>query len=255
MWGSMAVFRWLSFFCVLTYHACVGQLVSLDVCADQWVLELIKPQYISALSHLAQNCQFSHLAEDAQTLPTHNGSLDQIQKLAPCYLIADGFLHPFKKKSFEKKGWKVIVLPPIREVKDFTHRIKVLRRHLPPHYFKESDKSHGMLHHAPHAHKSALIISSAGQIHGQYTPGDMLLKSIGLKNQARHIGLQPITIGTVCADPPSMILIADLDHRQTRYLKKILKQRAQPYTDLDPKFLMCPTPWHLKHLSKTIGPS
>jgi iron complex transport system substrate-binding protein len=227
----------------------------LDVCADQWVLELIKPQYISALSHLAQNPQFSYLAEDAQAFPRHNSSLEQIQKLAPRYLIADGFLHPFKKKSFEKKGWKVIVLPPIRAIKDFTQRTKVLRGHLPPHYFKESDKSHAMIPHASHTHKSVLVISSSGQIHGQHTPGDLLLKSTGLKNQAGHIGLQPMTIEAVCSDPPSMILIAELDHRQTRYLKKILKQRAQPYTDLDPKFLMCPTPWHLKHLSKTIGPS
>lgn len=246
----MAVFRVAVCLCFLALQT-QAKVLSLDVCTDQWVLAFIKPDHIAALTYLSHNPQFSLAASKAKQHPIHNGSLEDIQRLNPKYLIVEGFIHPFKKSAYQQKGWQVLVLPPLRCAADFQKRLTFLKENLPAHYFK-TNLSKLDLTPTPQHPQTAVCISSSGQAQGPNTPGDIFLKAQGLQNHITKPGLHPTDLEALLSHPPAIIFIADLGHRQTQHLKKALRSKKKQHTDIDPRFLLCPTPWHLRALQSKL---
>ncbi|MAP25052.1 MAG: hypothetical protein CMM87_05940 [Rickettsiales bacterium] len=246
----MVAFRIAVCLCFLALHS-QAKVLSLDVCTDQWILALIKPDHIAALTYLSHNPQFSLAAPKAKQYPIHNDSLEDIQRLNPKYLIVEGFIHPFKKTAYQQKGWQVLVLPPINCAADFQKRLTFLKENLPARYFKTNLPKFDLIP-TPQQPQTAVCISSSGQAQGPNTPGDIFLKAQGLKNHITKPGFHPTDPEALLSHPPAMIFIADLGHRQTQYLKKNLRSKKQQHTDIDSRFLLCPTPWHFQALQSKL---
>ncbi len=251
----MAVFKQFllfSFLCILS-SAPKANVISLDLCTDHWVLWFIKPEYIAGLSHLSKNPRLSALSHAAKKHPTHTGDPEEITHLNGTHILVDSYLHPFKKNMLEKLGYKVIVLPSLQTPLDLQKRLALLKKELPPHFFKEIEPlpAPSTSNHSPP--KTAFLITSSGDLAGKNTPGDLLLSKLGLKNAARHTGHHPNCAEELLTRSADLILIsesAQCPHKKITYIKKLLARTPKKVVTLPQKVLLCPGPWHRKTLEE-----
>lgn len=88
------------------------RVVSTGICADQWLLALADHTQIAGLSKQAIREDFSAYSEEAQGLPSHNGSAEQIVALKPDLILADAFTRRATLATLERIGIKTIKIPP-----------------------------------------------------------------------------------------------------------------------------------------------
>ncbi|RLA20277.1 MAG: ABC transporter substrate-binding protein, partial [Gammaproteobacteria bacterium] len=67
------------------------RIVSLNLCADQLLLQLAEPKAIASLTHLAADPELSYLAEEATNYPLNYGSAEEILQLDPDLILAGSF--------------------------------------------------------------------------------------------------------------------------------------------------------------------
>ena len=131
MWGVMLRFSVL-FFIIASPIAAV-RIVSLDVCADQWVLWLFKPDAIAGVSYISKDASLSFYADRAQLHPSHHGAMEEILALHPDIVIAEGPIPARKKKLFQKLAIPFIELSPITTFEDMQKRQQWFQEHFPGH--------------------------------------------------------------------------------------------------------------------------
>lgn len=105
-----------------------ASIVSLDLCADQWVLGLTHREEIHSISYLAQDKELSYLAAQAQGLPTHSGTLENF--LDPSIKIIIGY-EPISipvKKLCRKRGILLIELSYPQSFDELKKQILLLTR-------------------------------------------------------------------------------------------------------------------------------
>lgn len=239
----MAVFK-RTLLILLLSPALHCQVVSLDLCADQWALWALKPEQIAGLSHLAKNPKFSAQSKVAQSFKTHTGDPEHIACLTPTYLLADTYLHPFKKNLFEKLGFKVLILPPLKTHEDIKNRLAFLKEHLPPHVFKESLT----LDASPQPTHTAFILSANGALEGKRTPGDLLLNQLGIKNAAPHTGTRQNPLEYILNAPTPVVLIPESTHKHTQFSETVLRAHGKKVCKVPASLMLCPGPWSKKDL-------
>ncbi|RLA23666.1 MAG: ABC transporter substrate-binding protein [Gammaproteobacteria bacterium] len=86
------------------------RIVSLNLCADQLLLQLAEPKAIASLTHLAADPELSYLAEEATNYPLNYGSAEEILQLDPDLILAGSFTARPAVAYLEKKGYRVVKL-------------------------------------------------------------------------------------------------------------------------------------------------
>src|SRR5215475_12097748 len=67
------------------------RIVSLDLCTDQLVLELVQPDRIAAVTHLAADPAVSAIPEKARGIPITHGNAEDVLRYDPDLVLAGPF--------------------------------------------------------------------------------------------------------------------------------------------------------------------
>jgi hypothetical protein len=240
----MGAFKSLPLLIILFPKLCYGNVLSLDLCSDQWILWAIKSQYISGVTYLAKKPKMSLHAKQAKEIPAHAGDPEKISHLKTTYVIADSYIHPFKKQILEKLNFKLIILPPLQKPADFHHRLEILKSKLPSYYFKENLS----IPSSSQEDQEALILSYDGTLEGQKGHGSILLQMMQFQNTAPHIKSLKNCNEYILMSQTPIIFMPQSSHKNSSYLRTILKKRGKKVCVYPQSLGLCPGPWAKKKI-------
>ena len=89
-------------------EAAPRRIVSLNLCADEILLDLVSPDRIAAVSHLAADPLVSAVAARAATLKATRGAAESVLGLAPDLVLAGTFTTPATLELLERIGQRVV---------------------------------------------------------------------------------------------------------------------------------------------------
>lgn len=90
------------------------RVVSLNLCADQYLLALADRDQIAALTHFAVDPAISALHEQATGLPLTRGSAEEVIRLAPDLVITGTYTRRQTRELLERLGYRVVVIDAAR---------------------------------------------------------------------------------------------------------------------------------------------
>lgn len=170
------------------------RIASLGVCADQYILGMVEPKRIAALSPYATDPILSLYSDRAKGIPTTRGSAEELIALAPDLVVADRWGNSKTLSTLKRLGIPVLQLGlPVsfdevmnetrrvakafgesklgeRLIADATERIKAVKTHV-------------------HGHRAeAVYIMPGGYTAGRGSFVDTVISTAGIDNLAAKLG-------------------------------------------------------------------
>ena len=87
------------------------RIVSINLCTDQLLLDLVPAERIAALSHLATDASVSATPEHAAGLPITHGGAEEVMALDPDLVVTVEYSTPASVAMLRRMGKRVVVLP------------------------------------------------------------------------------------------------------------------------------------------------
>lgn len=132
---------WLLGSCVLSLWPVVGaaaepvpavqqpqRIVSLNLCADLILLQLVAPQRIAALSFLSQDPDTSALAAQASALPTVRGQAEEVLALAPDLVLVGSVTTRHTAALLREFNIPVLVVPGASSFEEYMAEVRSVAR-------------------------------------------------------------------------------------------------------------------------------
>ena len=235
MWAPIFIFS----FMIGSLYAGV---VSLDLCADQWLLGFLKKEDIHSVSYLAKDPALSYLSHQASSLRTHSDAVESILfDSAVKTVIGYEPISPLIKKLCRKRGIKLIVLSYPQSFQELKNQIKFLSHsfHQPPlgdRWIKQLT-SPSVCSFPP----KAVFYGTHGFCPGNHTLLNEVLKSAGYENiYSNKKGWTHNSLESLLFDSLSVVFFSDPLSTSAlwRWLeKKQVKLKKVPY-----RLTLCPYP-------------
>jgi iron complex transport system substrate-binding protein len=245
------------------------RVVSINLCADQYLAVLARRDQIAALSPSAHDAALSFFAEQLKGLPVIRDDAESVLKLNPDLVLASAFNKPQTLALLRAQGLNVVVIPPVRELRDIAAATRRLAR-----IFGREEAGDALARELENLLRRTKQIAGAGERitalyyqNGGYASGPasyigMMLSHLGLKNLA---GMERQTIAvlaleSVVARPPDVLIVSDqalksdnqgavlLNHPA---LEKVLK--GKPRIVIPMRETICPGPVLLAALNRLSG--
>lgn len=94
------------------------RVVSINLCADQYLLALADPGQIAAVSRLARDPGLSYLAGQAARVPVITGSAEEVVRLNPDLVLTGAFTRRTTGALLERFGVEVMAVPYAKTLED-----------------------------------------------------------------------------------------------------------------------------------------
>ncbi len=106
------------------------RIVSMNVCTDQLLLDLVQRERIASVSYIAADQRTSAIANDIQGMHLNRGSAEEIVSLAPDLILTGQFgLRP-TVTLLERLGYSILKVPMAETLTDVARNIMTLGRTL-----------------------------------------------------------------------------------------------------------------------------
>ncbi len=102
------------------------RIVSLNLCTDQLLMQLVDPARIAAVTHLAADPHYSAMAAEAQRLPITRGTAEEVIALRPDLVLAGTFSARQAVAMLRRLGYPVVELAPETDFAAITANIRLL---------------------------------------------------------------------------------------------------------------------------------
>lgn len=194
------------------------RIVSINLCADQYLLALAAPDQILALSPFATDPRLSFYADRAQGFARVADDAESVLILKPGLVFASAFNQPSTLAFLRRQGVKVMALPQpaglsairaqIREVASLLGR-KSEGEALLARFDKTIAATAGG---ASGRGLSALYYERGGYVTGTMGLVHDLITHLGLRNAAEKLGIRgmaPVAIEAVLAGRPDVLIVPD----------------------------------------------
>ncbi|MDY6984309.1 MAG: ABC transporter substrate-binding protein, partial [Pseudomonadota bacterium] len=194
------------------------RIVSMSLCTDLLLLQLVEPQRIASLSYLASNPAYSPLAARAQNIPANRAQAEEVLAFAPDLILTSQFSATLAANLLERLGHPVQrlgfaataddIYAQVREVAALagtTERGDVLIAELQSTIATEQQRLLPQLRG-----KSAVFFASNGFSFGANSLQHEFLASLGLRNVAAEAGLQgpaQLPLEVLLAAQPDFVLV------------------------------------------------
>ncbi len=221
-WRSSEVMRHNT--CLLTVVALLAggaaladlpqRVVSLDYCADQFVLELLPRANILALSPDAAK-EFSYRRDAASGLPTVRPVAEDVLALQPDLVIRSYGGGPRAAAFFERAGVPVLQMPFANSIDDIRQMVVTVANGLgvPERGIEVRNAMDKRLAAIPSAGtaKQALYMTPNGVTSGTGTLIDDMLLAAGLVNFEQRAGWHALPLEALAYEQPDLIVAAFFD--------------------------------------------
>ena len=216
MWGRAFLFSMIA-------ANVYGKIVSMDICADAWVLEHYKSEDIGAITFLS---------EKEEGIAQHRGTTEELLTLLPSLVVSEHPLSLKQKRKLYEQSVSLKVLPPLNTISDLYQRFPQAK----PNQFPNLGQG-----------RTVLMIT-----HGLHSPGmqtfwNDVLDKMGFKNATANMGIKGwgyVSLEKILLAKPSLIILLGEDVTLHPCLKHIAVQR------IPSQYYLCPSP---KSLTKIVG--
>jgi iron complex transport system substrate-binding protein len=198
------------------------RVVSINLCTDQYLLELADPGQILALSPFAADPALSYYAERAKPFPRITDSAETVLTLKPDLVLASSFNNPATLTFLRRQGVSVLTLSYADGFADISAQAQVIAAALgqPARgdaFAARLNAAQALAASATRAAPplAALYIERGGYVAGAVGLMNELLEAEGVINAAVAMGtaaqrpLTPFPIEAILTAHPDFLIVAD----------------------------------------------
>ncbi len=192
------------------------RIVSINLCSDQILLDLVPAERIAALSHLAADPNVSPVAEQAKRFPATRGEAELVLAFEPDLVIAGAFSTPATTSLLERLGYRVEALPLATDLDGIRASVRQLAKAV-------GEIARGEEVVATFDRRLAAVAAKRGDarprallyqvngIAGADGLAQAAMTAAGIADHAKAFGLGAsgaLPLEALVADPPDLILLA-----------------------------------------------
>lgn len=194
----------------------VTRIVSLNVCTDQILLDLVARDRIAAVSHLAADPAVSAVASRAVGLPSTRGEAEVVLSFDPDLVIAGDYSTPATVALLERIGRRVVKVPLATNLDGIRSSIRRIAAAVEAADAGESliatfdRRIAAVPQPANHQRPSALVYQVNGLASSSESLADAVLTAAGFDNHARRLDLGAggtLSLELLVTHPPDVIVL------------------------------------------------
>ncbi len=182
------------------------RLVSLDYCADQFVLALADREQIMALSPDA-HARFSHFRDRARGLPVLRAGAEDVLALAPDIVVRSWGGDRRSLALYERLGIRTVETPHAMSLEAGQAVLAAFAEQIGQRPRGEAILA-ALAAPAPEQAQKALYLTPGGVSAGRNTMIDAIITHAGLRNANTGSGWTGLDLEGLVLEPPSLILAA-----------------------------------------------
>ena len=194
------------------------RIVSLNLCTDQILIDLVPPERIRALSHVAADPASSSIADRAGRFTRIRGDAEEVLALDPDLIVTTEFSTPTTISLLERLGRRVVKIPFAHDIAGV--RTAVMRiaeavgaeeagRAIVANFDRRLAALATVPEHGPAP--TAVIYQVNSLVSGAGTLEDEALRVAGFRNQASELCLAPggrVALEAIVAHPPDLMVLS-----------------------------------------------
>lgn len=195
------------------------RIVSLNVCVDQILVDLVARDRIAALSHLAADPSVSAVADRVGGIAATRGEAESVVALDPDLVLAGTTTTPATLALLERIGQRVVRVPLASDLGEIRAAIRQVAAAV-----GEEAKGHALIADfdaglaaaerdadSPRTKPAALVYQVNGLSAGRGSLADALIRAAGLANHADTLGLGAggaLPLEVLVARPPDLLILS-----------------------------------------------
>ena len=255
---------WFSIFVVMIAIAASARadgkpqrIVSLNVCVDQLLVELVEPDRIAGVSRLAADPKVSALPGKLSRFKALRGSAEEVLALQPDLVLAGEFTTGATIDLLKRLGKTIVTVPLASDFDAMRAGIRQIASAV-----GEDEKGEAMIaefderlsaaRSTIRSRPTAIAYEANSLVSGSHTLMDAALDAAGYRNLARDLKLGPggrLPLEMLVAAPPDLIVLANApddyrtaaaDNLRHPALMRVLQSR--PSIVLPAPYWICATP-------------
>lgn len=194
------------------------RIVSLNLCTDQILIDLVPPERIRALSHVAADTTVSAVAARAAQFTRVRGEAEEVLALDPDLIVTTEFSTPATISLLERLGRRVVKIPfatSLAGVRDAVRRVAeaVGAVQQGDAIVAELDRRLASLATVPSdiAKPTAVVYQLNGLASAAGTLEDEALRIAGFRNLAPELNLDRggrVALEAIIAHPPDLLVLS-----------------------------------------------
>ncbi len=232
------------------------RIVSLNMCADQYLLALADRGQIAALTEFARDPQMSAGAAQARGLPWSKGRAEEVLALQPDLVIASPGRRSGTRGALAGQKYRTLELPSAESYDAIVAQIREIAAAV-----GHPDRGEALIRRmnaelaalpAPRAHGVAAYYQRRGYLTGTGTLVDELMRRAGLTNLAAKLGkpaLSQLSLEELIAARPDYLIVETNSDRVTDQGTEMLHHpilAAIPRLKLPQAWTVCGGPAYVK---------
>lgn len=242
-------------------QAAPQRIVSLNLCTDQILLQLVAPARIAALSWLSANPESAALHRQASPLRRVRGHAEEVLALRPDLVLVGTATTRFTARLLREFGVPVLALPGVDSFAEVQAQIRTVAEAVGEVAAGES------LVAGLRARQAELLAQQAGRAHGvatQYLAGgrsagagtiyEDIFAAAGYANGATRAGVQrygPLPLERLLMERPDVLVTSDYRRRAPTLGNRLLSHPALAGLGarefvMPARMTVCGGPWNLE---------
>jgi iron complex transport system substrate-binding protein len=236
--------RWVTSLMALAAFGCVHaetepprpvRIVSLNMCVDAILVELVSHDRIAALSHYARDPQRSTISEVARRLPITYETAEEVVALRPDLVLTSRHSAPATRNALKRVGIRFELFNVPSTIADSLEQVRQVARLLSAE--REGEAMVARIEQALEAARlpageeplTAAIYQPGGLSAGANTVVGELMQLTGLHNIAARYGVQnyrPLPLEVLVSAPPDVLLVGETSPGSPLQAERIVRHRA-----------------------------
>lgn len=237
------------------------RVMSINLCADQLLLTLARPEQIASLSWLATDKDDSALATQAANFLPNFGSAEELLGINPDLVLAGPYTANFAGGLARRLGFEVLVVPPATSFDEVMANLRLLGNALHRQEYAErviadmQARMDSLIDAQPRTPIATVFVRAGGFTVGEKSLANDVMRLAGLHNMAAAAGLDrwgSLSMEALLTSGADLMIVSNyrsdaasltnqtLEHPAFRILQQRLKVRQIPA-----KLLACGGPWSL----------
>lgn len=211
------------------------RIVSLNMCVDSIVIELVSHDRIAALSHYARDPQRSTIAHVARHLPVTYETAEEVVALRPDLVLTSRHSAPATRNALKRVGIRFELFDVPDTIAGSLAQVRQVARLLGAE--REGEAMVARIEAALEAARlpadqapfTAVIYQPGGLSAGANTVVGELMELTGLQNIAARYGVEqyrPLPLEVLVSAPPDVLLVGETSRGASLQVEKVVRHRA-----------------------------
>lgn len=234
-----------------------SRIVSLDLCTDQLLVELVEHRRIAAVTHLAADPAVSAIPEKARGITITHGAAEDVLRHDPDLVLAGPFGVSATVSLLRRLGRNVLIVPLPQDIEGVRVAVRGVAAAVGEPakgeaMIAEFDRRLGRLGPPQSPPPTAVIYQIGGAVSGPGSLADAALAAAGFRNMSADHRLtrgSQVPLESLIAHPPDLIVLGSAseeyrtvlaDNLRHPIIRQLRQRRAS--LELPWRYWLCGTP-------------